>query len=275
MPSTTLGSPAFGQARQRHGGGLAEVAQRLVHLDRPGRAVEAEHVDAERAERRDRRADLGAGEHPTGQLDRHLGLDRHDATVSDHGAMTGRDRGLAREQVVDRLDDQQVDAAVEEPERHLLVTGREVVVGDLAERRELRARSHRSGDESRRTGAGVGVGDAARDLGRHQREFVGALGDAVLGEHDREGAEGVGLDDVGADVQERSVQCLDGVGLGDDEDLVAALERRAAEVVGVQILELEVRARRAVVDEDAFAQRAEVRVVRARSSEGRTRGGLH
>jgi hypothetical protein len=149
-----------------------------------------------------RRPDLGAREHPSRELDRHLGLDWHDAPVSDHRAVTGRDGGLARQQVVDGLDDQQVDAAFEESERHLLVTGGEVVVGDLTERGELRARAHGAGHEARRSGTGVGIGDAARDLGRHHREFVRPLRDAVFGEHDREGAEGVGLDDVDADVQE-------------------------------------------------------------------------
>jgi len=71
------------------------------------------------------------------------------------------------------------------------------------------------------------------------------------------------------------VQRFDGVGLRDDEDLVATFERGAAEVVGVQVLQLEVRSGRAVVDEDSFAQCAQIGVVRARSSEGRSRGGLH
>jgi len=66
---------------------------------------------------------------------------------------------------------------------------------------------------------------------------VRALGDAVFGEHDRERAEGIGLDDVDAHVQERAVQCFDRVRLGDDEDLVATFQRRAAEVVSVQVLE--------------------------------------
>ena len=42
------------------------------------------------------------------------------------------------------------------------------------------------------------------------------------------------------------------------------------EVVGVQVLELEVRAGRAVVDEDALVQRSEVR---DRSALGRAKGG--
>jgi len=53
---------------------------------------------------------------------------------------------------------------------------------------------------------------------------------------------------------------------------VATFQRRAAEVVSVQVLELKIRTGRTVVNEDPFAQRREVRVVRARSGEGRTRG---
>ena len=63
------------------------------------------------------------------------------------------------------------------------------------------------------------------------------------------------------------MQRLDRLGLRDDQDLVASFEGGATEVVGVQILELEVRAGRAVVDEDAFVQRVQVGVVRVRTSE--------
>jgi hypothetical protein len=71
------------------------------------------------------------------------------------------------------------------------------------------------------------------------------------------------------------VELFDGVRFGDDEDLVTSFQGRAAEVVGVEILQLKVCTGRAVIDEDSFSQCAEVRVVRARSGEGRTRGGLH
>jgi hypothetical protein len=71
------------------------------------------------------------------------------------------------------------------------------------------------------------------------------------------------------------VQLFDGVGFGDHEDLVAAFEGRAAEVVGVKVLELQIRTGRAVINQDVIAKCAEVGVVRARSGEGRTRGGLH
>ncbi len=71
------------------------------------------------------------------------------------------------------------------------------------------------------------------------------------------------------------MQLFDGVGFGDDENLVTTFERRAAEVVGVQVLELQIRSGRAVINQDMFAQCTEVGVVRARSGEGRTRAGLH
>ena len=102
-----------------------------------------------------------------------------------------------------------------------------------------------------------------------------AVGDAVLGEHHRERAEGVGLDGVDPDVEERTVQRFDDVGPRDVQDLVAAFERGAAEVVRLEVPELEIGARRAVVDENALRQSTQVRVVGARSSERRTRDRLH
>ncbi len=92
---------------------------------------------------------------------------------------------------------------------------------------------------------------------------MGAFGDAVLGQHHRERAEGVGLDDVHSDVEERAVQGLDGVGPGDGQNLVAALERGPPEVVGREVLELQVGPGRPVVDEHALGEGREVGVARA------------
>ena len=87
---------------------------------------------------------------------------------------------------------------------------------------------------------------------------VGPVGDPVLGEHDREGAEGVGLDDVDADVEERPVELLDQLGGADRQHLVAALELGSAEVVGAEAERLEVRPGRPVEDDHPLAQRLEV-----------------
>ncbi len=108
------------------------------------------------------------------------------------------------------------------------------------------------------------------------RHLAGALRDAVLGQDDREPAEGVGLDDVDADVEEGAVQLLDERRAGDSVSAsLQPFEGGAAEVVGVQVHQLEVGPGGPVVDEDPLAQRAQVGVVGARSAEGRARGGLH
>ena len=97
-------------AGQGQHGAVRERAQRLVHLHGSGRAVKTDDVDAERRERGDGRPDLGTGQHPSGEFDGDLHLDGHDAAVSSHGSMTGGDRGLAREEVEHRLDQQEVHA---------------------------------------------------------------------------------------------------------------------------------------------------------------------
>ena len=78
-------------------------------------------------ERGDRRGDLRPGQHPAGQLDRDLGLDRYAPAVSAHRAVRRADRGLRPEQVVHGLDDEQVDATLEESVGELLVRRAQVV----------------------------------------------------------------------------------------------------------------------------------------------------
>ena len=115
------GEPRVGDAGDRDAAGPREVPQRLAHLDRTGGAVEADDVDLHGVEDGERGADLGARQHASGQLDRHLGLERHVAVQRHHGAPGAVDGGLDREHVELRLDQQEVDAALEQAERLLLV----------------------------------------------------------------------------------------------------------------------------------------------------------
>ncbi len=110
-----LGQPGVRDARNRNAGVRREVAKRLVHLFRTGCAVQTDDVGAEGIDGRERSADLGAGEHPAGQLDGDLHLERHLAPGVGHGAAGTVDRGANREQVELGLDDQQVRSAVDEP----------------------------------------------------------------------------------------------------------------------------------------------------------------
>ena len=80
-----------------------------------------------------------------------------------------------------------------------------------------------AGDEARLRRGGELVGDFARELGGGEVEFVGAVLESVLGEHDPRAAEGVGLDDVGAGFEVLAMDVLDHVGPGDVEDFRTVL----------------------------------------------------
>ncbi len=234
------GQAGVGQARQRHAGGGAEVAEVLVHLRRPGGAVDAEDVGAHGVEGGEGGGDLGAGQHATGELHGHLDLEGDGAAGGGHGPPAGDDGRLGLEQVEDRLDQQQVDAAGQQPPGLDLVGVAQLGEADVAERRELGAGADGAGDPAGTVGGREVGGHGAGEAGCGLVELLGPVGDPVLAQWDGEGAEGVGLDHVATHLEERRVQFGHHVGPGGDEDLVAAFERRAPEVVGPELPELEV-----------------------------------
>ncbi len=252
------GQPGVGKRRDRPGRVPRQVAQRLVHLDGARRAVDPDHVGAHRLEGAERGGDLGAGEHSAGEFDRHLDLQWHGDAGRGHRPPAGGESRLGAQQVELRLDEEQVDATLEEGHRLDLVGVAQRGVADLAEGGELRPGPHAAGDEARVIGRRVAVRDLPGELGGPAGELGRTLGDLVLGEHDREGAERVGLDDVHTDVEERAVEVLHDVRACHDEHLVAALELRSAEVVRSELAQLQVRAGRAVEDDDALGQQVEV-----------------
>ena len=233
--------------------GPRKVAQRLAHLDRARGAVEADHVDLHRIEHGQRRADLGAGQHAAGQLNGHLRLQRDVAVQRHHGAPGAVHRGLDRQHVELRLNQQQVDAALEQPERLLLVGLTELGVRDVPERGELRAGAHGARHPARPLGRRELVTDGAGQLGGPAGDLAGAIGQPVLGQDDRGGAEGVGLDHVAADLVEGAVHLRHDVGPGLHEPLVAPLEVRPAEVVRAEPQHLQVGPHGAVEDEHALS----------------------
>ena len=102
------------------------------------------------------------------------------------------------------------------------------------------------------------AGDLSGDAGRLHRQLPGPVGQVVLRQHPRQAAEAVGLHHVASHVEEASVQVGDDVGPGVDQDLVASLEVRTAEIVGAQVPQLKVGAGRTIEDHDPLACRVEI-----------------
>ena len=250
--------PGVGQAGDRHPAVAGQVAEVLVHLGRAGGAVEADDVGPHGVEGGEGGGDLGAGQHPPGQLDGDLDLDGHLTAGGGHRPPAADDGGLGLQEVEDGLDDEEVDAAVEQAAGLHLVGVAHLGEADLSQRRELGAGADRAGHPAGPVGRREPVGHLLGDLGRRPVQLVGPVGDPVLRQRDRQGPEGVGLDHLAAHLEERPVEVGDDVGAGGDQDLVAALHGRPAEVVGAEVAQLQVGAGGAVVDEDPLARRVEI-----------------
>ena len=252
------GQPGVGDDRDGHAGVRRQVADVLAHLGRAGGAVQAEHVGPQRVDRGQGPADLGAEQHAPGRLHGDLDLEGDLAAGGGHGPAAGDHGRLHAQQVELGLDDEQVGPALEQAVGLHLVEVAQLGEADLAQRRRLGARADRAGHPP---GVVRGREVGGHLLGHPRRrhvDLVGAVGQVVLGQRHAEGAEGVGLEHVAADLEVAGVQLGDDVGPGDGQQLVAALERIAPEVVGGEALGLQARAHAAVEDHHPLAGGLEV-----------------
>jgi hypothetical protein len=228
------------------------VPEVLAHLGRAGRAVQPEDVDAERLERRERRADLAAEQHRAGRLDRHLAHQRHVGARRRDRALRADDRRLGLQEVLGGLDEHCVHATGEHPAHLRLVRVAQRGVGDVTQRRQLGARPDRADHPARLPRGGPLVCDLAGDPRPGFGELLDPALDAVLREVAEVRPEGVGLDRVHTGVVVGLVDRADDVGSCDVEDLVAALV--TLEVVQAGVLGLQHRAHGAVGDDDPLGE---------------------
>src|SRR5687767_4986888 len=101
----------------------------------------------------------------------------------------------------------------------------------MAQRRKLAAWSHRASDPARSCFSGVVGRDPFSETSGADVHVVSLIGDAVLVEVDRCSVEGVGHDDVAADVEKSGVYFFDCVGPRYEQVLVATLKAQTPEVV--------------------------------------------
>ncbi len=223
-----------------------------------------------------------AGEGASGRVGDGAGHDhRPPALALLEQGLQGEDRGLGVERVEDRLDQEQVGSAVDQPAGLLEVRRDQLVVGHVArarvvdvgrDRRGAVRRTERAGHEARVVGRRDLVGRSARDLRAGTVDLVGQVLHAVVGLRDGRGGEGVGLEDVRAGGEVLPVDLPDHVRLGEVQQVAVALDvaRPVGEPVAAELLlpgreALDERAHGAVDDQDALAQGAAERLRGIRS----------
>ncbi len=263
---------AFGQPRE-----LFEVR---AHLARAERAV---HADGQRASVTDRgveRVDHLARQRAAAEIgDRDRDEDRQPQPLFLEHVLDRDDAGLGVERVEDRLEQEQIGAAIDEATRLILVCGPRLVEGHPAERWIVDL----GGDRQRPVHRTKGAGHETRPVRRLRLplidclagqasslvvQLVGKRFEGVVRLRDGCARKGVGLDDVGAGFQILAVDGADDVRPREDEDVAVpaqvlrmAPEAIAAEVGLGQFVALDHRAHRAVEEEDALLERAAQRLL--------------
>ena len=167
----------------------------------------------------------------------------------------GVDRRLGVERIENGLDQQRVDAAVDQPAHLLRIGDAQLVEGDGAEAGIGDVGRDRRGAIGRTDGAGnealatiLVLGNAACFTGEpraFQVQFVGDLRHAVIGLRDTGRGERVGGDDVGAGAKIREMDGADRVRPAEIEEIVVAahlaipgIEARTAKLALVEIQRL-------------------------------------
>ena len=236
------------------------------------RAVEADGEGAGVAHRVPEGGRRLAGEGAAGEVGDGAGDHQRQAAGLGEDLLAGEDRRLGVQRVEDGLDQDEVGAAFDKPADLAGIGGAQVVEADGAEAGVVDVRRHRGGAVGRPEGAGdeaalavLGLGPvagAADEFGAAAVEVVDPLLHRVVGLGDDRRGEGVGLDDVGAGDGVAVVDLLDRLRLGEDQKVVVALLRVAVdgagavagEVVLAEPEPLDLRAHRAVEDQDALTR---------------------
>ena len=224
----------------------------LAHLRRPGAAVEADGVDAERLQSGQRSADLGAQQHAAHRFDGDVDEDGHVDAQGGHRPPGARDGRFGLQQVLTGLDLEAVHAAGDHRLGLHLVGVPQRGVADVTQRGQLGARPDAAQHEAGTIPGGGGIRGGPGDPRSGAGESGDPVSDAVFGQRAQVGPERVGLDAVGSGVEVGGVDRRDHVGPGDVEDLVAALQ--PGEIVQGEVETLQHGAHPAVGHEDAVGQ---------------------
>ena len=198
-PADVLRQAGIGDAAHHEGAVLTEVAHVLLHLLWPGGAVEAEHIDREGLQDRHHRGDVGAHQHRAGGFHR----DRHHQGAPlarrAEGLLDALQGCLDLQHVLAGFDDEEIHVTGQQTLRLLAERGLHRVEIDVAERGQLGGGTDRASHEAGLLRGAVLIGHRSGQFGGPLVEREGLVLEAVFGQHDRGGTEGVGLDHIGPD----------------------------------------------------------------------------
>ncbi len=229
---------------------------------RPGGAVEPDDVDVQRLEHGEHRRRIGAEQHAAGDVERDGGHDR-DRSARRGSGLAGAENGcLGLENVLLRLDDEDVDATLDERGGLLAVHGHKVCEPQPAHRRIARGGqeaggAHAPGNEARTPVGGILVGDPPGEARGRDVQVGGDVALTPLLESRARRLERAGLDDVAPRLEKSAVHPLDDLRRMDGKTVHPALQPGSAVVVDAGVLGMEAGAHGAVKDEHTLAQRVE------------------
>ena len=245
----------IGMATHRHRRQIGEASKVVRHEFRAGGAVQADRQGFKVSHGGVERLHVLPAEHGAHRFDGNRNHERYLAACLGHGLPHAHDRGLEVQGVLRRFDQQEINAAVQQPQRLFPECLRDLFERHAAGNRYgLGLGPQRPRGKARLVGCVVGRYGLPGQTSGFDVDGMYLVFKLVFGKHDTGAPEGVGTDDVGAGSQVGVVNLAQRVWARQVQMLVAALVIRASEVARGEWQVLQVRAHRSVQNQDAFLQ---------------------
>ena len=236
VPAKLVRQPGIGMAANKGAANVRQLFDIGTHHLAAQRAIDADTQRIRVRHRGPEGVERLTGQRPAAGIgDGHRDHDGQTDAVVLEIAVHGEQAGLQVQRVESRFGQEEVHPPVDQPGNLVRVRGHQVVERDRSVRRVVDVRGHRCGPVRRPHAAG----DESRLLGRGRRErvrlFSSDLGgrpvdgehfrsELVIGQRDRRRVKRVGFEDVGASVQELTVDLSNDGRLSYAEQVVAALQ---------------------------------------------------
>ncbi len=206
---------------------------------------------------------VGSEQHPPGHVERHRGHDRDRTARRRDGSASAEHRCLGLENVLLRLDDQEIGTTCDECGRLLQEDRNQVAKAQaahrwIARRGQEAGRTDAPGDKASPPVRGlVLIGDPAGQARGRAVQLLRDLGLAPFLEPGPGRLKRGGFQDVAAGFEEGSMDALDNLRRVEDQTVHPSLEPLAAEILDAGILDLLAGPHRTVKNEHALAERVE------------------